>query len=101
MAEAPAPRPRALLLDPADNVAVAVAPLDAGEVVELDGATVELREPIRFGHKFALRPLGRGARLLKYHETIGIAAADIAPGEHVHVHNVESSRLPGPEGGAR
>ena len=101
MAEGSAERPRALLLDPADNVAVAVRPLEAGETVELAGASVELREPIRFGHKFALRPLGRGDRVLKYHETIGIAAADIAAGEHVHVHNVESSRLPGPEGGAR
>lgn len=100
MAEAPGARPRALLLDPADNVAVAVRPLAVGEVVELEGATVEVREPIRFGHKFALRPLDRGARVLKYHETIGIAAAEIAAGEHVHVHNVESSRLPGPEGGA-
>jgi altronate hydrolase len=101
MAEADDARPRALLLDAADNVAVAVRPLAAGETVELDGATVELREPIRFGHKFALRPLGRGERVLKYHETIGIAAADIAPGEHVHVHNVASARLPGPEGEAR
>jgi altronate hydrolase len=100
MAEAADARPRALLLDPADNVAVAVRPLEAGEWVELDGATVELREPIRFGHKFALRPLERGARVLKYHETIGIAAADIAAGEHVHVHNVASSRLPGPDRGA-
>ncbi len=100
MAEVVGPRPRAVLLDPADNVAVAVRALDAGETVEIDGVTVELREPIRFGHKFALRPLLRGAEVLKYHETIGIAAADIAPGEHVHVHNVSSSRLPGPDGGA-
>jgi altronate hydrolase len=100
MAEATDARPRALLLDPADNVAVAVRPLEAGESVEIGGATVELREPIRFGHKFALRPVPRGDRVLKYHETIGIAAADIAAGEHVHVHNVSSSRLPGPEGGA-
>jgi altronate hydrolase len=101
MADAAPARPRALRLDPADNVAVAVQPLEAGERVELDGITVELKEPIRFGHKFALAPLDRGARVLKYHETIGIAAAPIAPGEHVHVHNVESSRLPGPEGGTR
>jgi SAF domain len=98
MAESGPSRPRALVLDPADNVAVAVVPLAQGERVELDGTTIELREDIRFGHKFALRTLSPGDRVLKYHEVIGVAGAAIAVGEHVHVHNVESSRLPGPAG---
>lgn len=97
MAE-PGAAPRALVLDPADNVAVAVVALRAGETVDLDGSAVELREDIRFGHKFALRPLARGEQVLKYHEVIGLASAAIGAGEHVHVHNVESARLPGPEG---
>jgi hypothetical protein len=33
--------------------------------------------------------------VLKYNETIGIASAPIAAGEHVHVQNVRSARLPG------
>jgi altronate hydrolase len=89
-------RPRALVLDPADNVAVAVVALDAGEVLDLDGRAVTTVEPIRFGHKLALAAIGEGAEVRKYHEVIGRASADIAPGAHVHVHNVVSARLPGP-----
>ena len=88
-----AERPRALQLDPADNVAVAVVPLEAGDVV-LD---VPVREAIRFGHKLALRDISEGEPILKYHEVIGRASRDIAAGTHVHVHNVVSARLPGPE----
>ncbi|MDO8211153.1 UxaA family hydrolase [Conexibacter sp. CPCC 206217] len=98
MAETPvSERPRALVLDPADNVAVAVIALSAGEVVELEGGAVTLSEPIRFGHKLALRAIPAGEPVVKYNETIGRASTAIEPGTHVHVHNVVSARLPGPE----
>jgi altronate hydrolase len=53
------------------------------------------------GHKFAVRPIREGDAVSKYGQIIGFAGRAIAAGEHVHVHNVASSRLPGPEGGAR
>jgi len=52
-----APRPRALVLHAGDNVAVAVAPLAAGEELELQGVRLTLQEPSseRRGHReFAL-----------------------------------------------
>ncbi len=49
-------------------------------------------EDIPFGHKIAIAPIARGERVMKYGEAIGIASKDIAPGEYVHVHNVESAR---------
>ena len=51
--------PRALLLDPADNVAVAVAALEPGEAVAVDGAAA-LAQPVRFGHKLARRDIAAG-----------------------------------------
>jgi hypothetical protein len=66
-----AERPRALLLDPADNVAVAVVPLEPGERVVVGEVEVEVAEAIRFGHKLAVRPIDEGAPVLKYHEVIG------------------------------
>jgi altronate dehydratase len=47
---------------------------------------------IALGHKLALRALAAGAVVRKYGEAIGAASAAIAPGEHVHVHNLESQR---------
>jgi hypothetical protein len=84
-----------LVLNAADNVAVAVAELAPGEMVEAGGVAVEVADPIPSGHKVALRPIDSGGEVLKYGEVIGIATAAIGLGAHVHVHNVVSARLPG------
>ena|SRR2546430_128553 len=89
-------RPRALVLNAADNVAVAVSRLRAGEMIELAGSAVTLARDIPSGHKFALRVIAAGGDVVKYGEVIGKATARIPPGEHVHVQNVVSARLPGP-----
>lgn len=91
-------RPSALRLHEADNVAVALCDLEAGAVVELGDHRVVLTEPIAFGHKLAAESIAEGAAVRKYDEVIGVATAAIATGRHVHVHNVVSGRLPGPEG---
>jgi len=72
-------------LDPADNVVTALRPLEIGRAVE----SVAASAPIPRGHKIATAPIARGAIVRKYNQIIGYAAADIAPGAHVHVHNVE------------
>lgn len=83
--------PRWIRLDERDNVAVALTPLKAGEEV----LAVTVAEPIALGHKLALVAIPEGAEVIKYGEVVGIATAAIAPGHHVHVHNVRSARLPG------
>jgi hypothetical protein len=96
-----AERPLALVLDPADNVAVAVQAIDAGVAVPLGDVVVTTAEPIRFGHKLAVVAIPAGGDIIKYDEVIGRASAAIAAGAHVHVHNVISARLPGPKAVAR
>jgi hypothetical protein len=88
----------ALVLDPADNVAVALRDLPAGRTVAVAGRVLALRDPIPFGHKLALEPITPGSAIRKYAEVIGVAREEITLGAHVHVHNVVSARLPGPEG---
>jgi altronate hydrolase len=75
-----------LKIHPADNVVVAMQPLAGGTSV--DG--VALRTDVPRGHKMALRAIRAGEPVLKYGYPIGVASKDIAPGEHVHVHNVAS-----------
>ncbi|MDD9909427.1 MAG: altronate dehydratase family protein [Ahrensia sp.] len=72
-------------LDPSDNVATAIRSLEAGASV--DG--VRASGLIAKGHKVATAEIRRGEAIRKYAQVIGYAATDIAPGDHVHTHNVE------------
>jgi altronate dehydratase small subunit len=87
---------RAVIIDPGDSVATALADLKAGETLELRAGDQDLKivliAPIPFGHKFSLIAVRAGAAVVKYGETIGTATADIRPGDHVHIHNVVSTR---------
>jgi len=47
---------------------------------------------IPIGHKVALKEIKKGDTIWKYGQDIGKAIADIAMGEHVHVHNVKTKR---------
>ncbi len=86
--------PRLLMLDPADNVFVAIQTLEAGESVTVAGRTVTVPARLALGHKLAARAIGAGERILKYRVPIGSATRDIAPGEHVHLHNMKSDYIP-------
>lgn len=80
--------PAALLtIDPRDDVAVAVRPLQAGETAE----GVRLKADVPAGHKVALRAVPAGAEVRKYGWPIGRATAPIEPGDHVHVHNLATA----------
>ena len=83
---------RAILISTADNVATALEALDAGRQVQVGGASITLAEAIPRGHKFAIVAIGAGEKVMKYGSPIGSASADIAPGAHVHTHNVASAR---------
>ncbi|MDM7931319.1 UxaA family hydrolase [Tabrizicola sp.] len=84
-----------LLLHPDDNVLVARATASAGTKVTLDGGPVVLTQTIPMAHKIARSAIALGETLRKYGMPIGIAPADIAPGAHVHVHNIRSGYTPG------
>jgi altronate dehydratase small subunit len=83
-----------LLMSPDDNCLIARMPLAAGQVVEIDGAPVTLHESIRLGHKVARRALQPGDKVLRYGAQIGTITAAVAPGEHIHTHNLESDYIP-------
>ena len=74
-----------LLIDPRDDVAVALSALAAGDAVA-EGMTATVEIPA--GHKVALRAIAKGEPVRKYGWPIGHATADIAAGEHVHSHNL-------------
>ncbi len=64
----------------------------------LSGATVEgvaVRGLVPPGHKVAMRAIAAGEPVRRYNQIIGFASQAIAPGEHVHTHNLNM----GPEKG--
>lgn len=78
-------------------MAVAVRDLEPGTVEggSLTGSgsvSVRLRERVPLGHKLALRDIPAGGDVTEYGVRVGIASADIAEGDYVHVHNVRSAR---------
>jgi hypothetical protein len=86
--------PRVLLLDPSDPIAVAARPLSLGDSVIVGGRRITIGQAIDTGHKFAVRAIAPGERVLKYRCPIGSATALIQPGQLVHTHNLASDYLP-------
>jgi len=79
-----------LALHPQDDVAVALEDLRAGQPTGIRGLTT--RAPVPKGHKVALREIAAGQPVRKLATTIGEASAPIAPGDHVHLHNLRFVR---------
>ena len=77
---------KVLTLHPRDDVAVALADLAAGEETGVPGLMA--RTAVPKGHKLALRDIPAGRPVHKLATPIGQASAQIATGEHVHVHNL-------------
>ena len=87
--------PDMIVLDPKDNVATALRDLDGPSTVSIanpDGSRfdLEIRGPIKLGHKVAIAPIALDTPAIKYGEPFGLTTSNISPGEHVHVHNIIS-----------
>ena len=80
--------PKFLQIHPADTVAVALEPLTCGTRIPEFGVT--LLADIPQAHKFALCPIAEGEAVVKYGAPIGLAREAIAPGAHVHTHNLRT-----------
>ncbi len=79
--------PLYLRLNPQDDVVIACRELEAG--TNLLKENVICRERIPAGHKVATRAVAKGEPVRRYSQIIGFATQPIAPGAHVHVHNLE------------
>jgi altronate hydrolase len=89
-------------IHPADNVVIARQQLLGGTVLEGEGITVAGLIPP--GHKIATCAIAAGEPVRRYNQVIGTATQPIAPGQHVHTHNLAFShfaRAHEPGAGAR
>jgi altronate hydrolase len=81
---------RYIKINPADNVAVAVENLCAGERLNIDNETIVLRDNIPAGHKIALRDFAPGDNIFKYGLPIGHASELIGQGTIVNEKNIKT-----------
>src|SRR5688572_22413703 len=79
--------PLYLRLNAADDVVIACRDLEPG--TNLLQENVVVAERIPSGHKVATCAIAAGAPVHRYSQIIGFATRPIAPGQHVHVHNLE------------
>lgn len=82
-----------LILNTADNIAVALADLKPGSLIEQDDLKIQVLDQIPRGHKIATKPISKNEGVIKYGERMGHATFEIKVGEHVHTHNVLGDRL--------
>lgn len=73
-----------LQLHPNDDVLIARRQLLSGAMA----LSVQVRGLIPAGHKIAVRQIEAGQAVRRYNQIIGFASKPIAPGEHVHTHNL-------------
>ncbi len=90
----------AIRLSGDDNVVTVLRAIEVGEAVVFDSShsRLEAGEAIPLCHKVALAAIAPGEAVVKYGQPIGRAVAAIAPGAHVHVHNMRSARAQGTSG---
>ena len=81
-----------LIICERDNVATALEPIDQGRELHAGAWTVVAAEAIPRGHKVAVCAIRAGEAVVKYGSPIGLATAPIAAGDHVHTHNLASTR---------
>tara|TARA_A100001015_G_scaffold136170_1_gene151060 strand:+ start:603 stop:2114 length:1512 start_codon:yes stop_codon:yes gene_type:complete len=78
-------------LDESDNVVTVTAALASGAAVE----QVTTAGLVPRAHKIATATIKQGEAVRKYAQIIGYASTYIAPGEHVHTHNVQFRNVEG------
>jgi hypothetical protein len=85
---------RAFRIHRSDNVATLLEDASSGPLTVTGGGEEEqvvAREPIKIGHKVALRDIGPGEAITKFGVPIGRASQPIPQGAWVHLHNCCSS----------
>ena len=81
--------PLVIRIHPRDDVVIARHQLVGGTRIESESITVSGLVPP--GHKIATRAIAAGDAVRRYDQIIGSAKQAIAPGQHVHTHNLEFS----------
>ena len=76
-----------------DNVLVCYRDVTAGDLVDIDGQRIILKQNIELGHKIARYPMQAGDKVIKSGAPIGSMTEPAMIGTHIHVHNMKSDYI--------
>jgi altronate hydrolase len=74
-----------------DNVLVALKDLTKGDLLEIDGKSIELLQNVKLGHKIALEVINKEENIIKYGSPIGHAIEEVPRGAWIHSHNMKTN----------
>jgi altronate hydrolase len=83
-----------LQVNPGDNVLVALADLNKGDVVEYNGVSYTLEEDIVAKHKFFMQDLQPGDGIMMYGVLVGKAQVPVKKGSRMRVENTKHAAEP-------
>jgi len=90
----PPSAPPTIRIHPADNVVIARRQLLGGTALADEGG-LTVAGLVPPGHKLATAAMAAGEAVRRYNQVIGHATQAIAPGQHVHTHNLAfAERMP-------
>lgn len=82
---------KTIQINPADNVAVAIEPLKAGETIIVNGNQIVITTDVPAGHKFLLKNLAKGENVIKYGYPIGHLLEDHKQGDFICHENIKTN----------
>jgi len=80
-----------LKINPADSVVVCLESKKKGDVINIDGREVVVRQDIPAGHKLLILDTAKGSDIIKYGYPIGHAAEDLKAGDWVNESNLKTN----------
>ena len=85
------PKNSILRIYKSDSVAVALRPINKGQILDIANSKIKATEDIGVGHKIAVRDIAKGEDIIKYGAPIGHATIPIKVGSLVHTHNLTTN----------
>ena len=78
-------------INPKDTVVVCLRPMRKGEIVEVDGKAIGVRQDIPAGHKLLIKDTKQDENIIKYGYPIGHASTDLKAGDWVNENNLKTN----------
>ena len=80
-----------LKINPADSVVVCLQAKKKGEIIEVDGQQITVKQDTPAGHKVLIKDVKKGEDIIKYGYPIGHAREDLKAGDWVNENNLKTN----------